>query len=167
MMAESITYNLISGGTIGVISDTHGLMRFEALAALVGVDLILHAGDIGNLQIIEQLKKISPVIAVRGNNDKGKWADDLPFTATIKTSNLNIYMLHDLKEIEVKPDEGDFQVIISGHTHRPCVEKRDTILYLNPGSAGPRRFKLPVTVACLKTSDKNAEAEIIDLRLDS
>ncbi len=147
---------------IGIISDTHGLVRPEAVAALQGVDLILHAGDIGNLEVLETLKQVAPVVAVRGNNDKGEWANGLPDWEVTEVGPVSIYMLHDLKEMDVRPD-GIFQVVVSGHSHKPSVEDRKGVLYVNPGSAGPRRFSLPVTLAHLNVQGEKVAAHIIEL----
>jgi putative phosphoesterase len=147
---------------IGIISDTHGLVRPEAVAALQGVDLILHAGDIGNQDVLETLKQLAPVVAVRGNNDKGEWANDLPQWEVSEVGPVSIYILHDLKEMDIRPD-GIFQVVVSGHSHKPLVEERKGVLYLNPGSAGPRRFSLPVTLAHLKVEGEEVAAHVIQL----
>lgn len=148
---------------VGVISDTHGLLRPEALEALKGVDLILHAGDIGNSQVLEALQFIAPVIAVRGNNDKGEWAAELPECKVMEIETVNIYMLHDVKEINLNPVSKGFQVVVSGHSHKPSVEERRGVLYVNPGSAGPRRFSLPVSVARLRINGESVIAELIKL----
>lgn len=147
---------------IGVISDTHGLLRPEALEALTGVDAILHAGDIGKPEILEELNKIAPVTAVRGNNDKGDWARDIPGRQLIEINGARIYMLHDLKELDLSPEHAGIRVVITGHSHKPVIQNRNGILYLNPGSAGPRRFKLPITFALLLVRD-GVSAEIVDL----
>lgn len=148
---------------IGVISDTHGLMRPEALNALGGSDLILHAGDVGSPAILEALETIAPVVAVRGNNDN--WANDLAETEIIQAGAYNIYMLHNAKELDVDPVAAGFRIVVSGHSHRPSEEERDGVLYLNPGSAGPRRFKLPVAVAWLQVDDSGIRAEIVELHV--
>jgi putative phosphoesterase len=148
---------------IGVISDTHGLIRPEVAEAFSGVDLILHAGDIGTAEVIKELRSIAPVVAVRGNNDRGPWADTIPETEVVQIGNVSIYILHDLKGIDLSPAARGFQVVISGHSHRPSIETRDEVLFLNPGSAGPRRFKLPVTVARLTVDRSVADGEIIEL----
>jgi len=153
-----------AGGFVGVISDTHGLVRPEALAALEGAELIVHAGDIGNLEVVEALRGIAPVAAVRGNNDRGGWAEEFPEYEVVGFGGAFVYVLHDLKELDVSPAAAGFRVVVSGHSHRPLAEERRGVLYLNPGSAGPRRFKLPVTVARLRLSGDDASAEIIDLR---
>ena len=147
---------------IGVISDTHGLVRPEAMEALAGVDMILHAGDIGNSAVLERLRQIAPVVAVRGNNDRGEWAESLPHSEVVEISTISIYMLHDLKEIDISP-AGTFQVVISGHSHKPAVEERRGVLYLNPGSAGPRRFKLPISLAHLTVEGNAVNAKLIEL----
>ncbi len=148
---------------IGVISDTHGLVRPEALETLASVDLILHAGDIGNKEVLEALNKIAPVIAVRGNNDKGEWAQSLADWEVVQIGAVSIYMLHDLKEIDITPTADAFQVVVSGHSHKPAVEERRGVIYLNPGSAGPRRFTLPVSLAHLHIVDNKVHANIIEL----
>ena len=147
---------------IGVISDTHGLVRPQALEALAGVDMILHAGDIGNSAVLDTLRAVAPVVAVRGNNDKGDWAESLPNWEVVDIGSLSIYMLHDLKEIDISP-AGTFQVVVSGHSHKPAVEERRGVLYVNPGSAGPRRFNLPISLAHLRVQGDSVNASLIDL----
>jgi len=147
---------------IGVISDTHGLLRPQAVDALAGVDMILHAGDIGNSAVLDALRDIAPVVAVRGNNDKGKWADSLADWEVVEAGAISIYMLHNLKEININP-VGLFDAVISGHSHKPAVEERRGVLYVNPGSAGPRRFSLPVSVAQLKIKANKLTAKLIEL----
>ncbi len=156
---------IASPGLIGVISDTHGLLRTEALEAFNGVDLILHAGDIGNSQVLEALRSISPVIAVRGNNDIGEWAAKLPECEVVEAGQVNVYMLHNVKEINLNPVAKGFQVVVSGHSHKPSVEERMGVLYVNPGSAGPRRFSLPVSVARLRIKGQSVVAELIKLSI--
>jgi putative phosphoesterase len=148
---------------IGIISDTHGLLRPQALEALEGVDMILHAGDIGNQQVLDGLNTIAPVVAVRGNNDKGDWAQALPDWEVVEVGGVSMYMLHDVKEIEISPSGAGFQVVVSGHSHQPSVEKRRGVLFVNPGSAGPRRFTLPVSLAHLHIAGTKVEANIIEL----
>ena len=148
---------------IGVISDTHGLLRPEAVSALGDVELILHAGDVGSPEVLETLKGIAPVVAVRGNNDKGPWAEELPHWEVAEVGVVYIYMIHDLKEIDLSPAAAGFQVVVSGHSHKPSVEERKGVLYVNPGSAGPRRFSLPISVARLIVSGEAVNAEIIEL----
>jgi len=147
---------------IGVISDTHGLLRPEAVTALHGVEMILHAGDIGKPEILDELNKIAPVTAVRGNNDTGDWARDIPDRQHLEIGGVLIYMLHDLKEFNSADEAIDADVLIFGHSHKPMIEERDGVVHLNPGSAGPRRFKLPVTVALLNVEGQ-VSAEIINL----
>ncbi len=148
---------------IGIISDTHGLVRPQAVEALNGVNMILHAGDIGNQEVLDALKDIAPVVAVRGNNDKGDWAQALPDWEVVEVGKVSIYMLHDVKEIDISPSGAGFHVVVSGHSHKPSVEERRGVLYVNPGSAGPRRFKLPVTLAHLQIASEKAHANIIEL----
>jgi putative phosphoesterase len=147
---------------IGVISDTHGLVRPQAIEALEGVDMILHAGDVGNQEVLDTLNEIAPVVAVRGNNDKGEWAKSLPDWEVVEIGDVSIYMLHDVKEIDISP-AGSFQVVVSGHSHKPAIEERRGVLYVNPGSAGPRRFTLPVSVAHLRVVGEKVKANIIEL----
>lgn len=148
---------------IGVISDTHGLVRPEALKTLRGVDLIIHAGDIGKPQVLEALRSVAPVCAVRGNNDKEEWAQEIPETEVVEIGDLRLYALHALPELNLDPAASGFDVVISGHSHRPSIERRNGVLYVNPGSAGPRRFKLPVSVALLKVHGKSCKARILEL----
>lgn len=148
---------------VGVISDTHGLVRAEAVDALGGVELILHAGDIGGPQVLEALGRVAPVVAVRGNNDKGVWAGPLPEREVVEIGAVSVYMLHDLKEIDISPHGAGFRVVVSGHSHRPSAEERGGVLYLNPGSAGPRRFKLPVSVARLRVTGPDVTAHVVEL----
>ena len=148
---------------IGIISDTHSLVRPQALDALKDVDMILHAGDIGNQQVLDTLNKLAPVVAVRGNNDKGEWASSLADWEVVEVGNVSIYMLHDVKEIDISPAGAGFQVVVSGHSHRSAIEEKRGVLYVNPGSAGPRRFTLPVTLAHLHVVDEKVQARIIEL----
>jgi putative phosphoesterase len=145
---------------IGLISDTHSLLRPEALQALAGVERIIHAGDIGTLEVIETLRNIAPVDAVRGNNDKGQWAEEFPPWLALELGGVGIHVLHDVNELDVDPTAAGFRVIIAGHSHKPQVTERDGVLFVNPGSAGPRRFSLPVTLGYLTVSGGNASAEI-------
>jgi len=156
-------YEVKAGGFVGVISDTHGLVRPEAVEALNGSELIIHAGDVGGPEVLEELGRIAPVVAVRGNNDRGAWAEALAEYEAVEVNNTFVYVLHDLKELEIAPAAAGFRVVVSGHSHRPLAEERRGVLYLNPGSAGPRRFKLPVTLARLTLKGGDASAEIIDL----
>lgn len=139
---------------IGVISDTHGVLRPEALEVLSGVDHIVHAGDIGSAAVLDELRRIAPVTAVRGNNDRGRWARSLPESVKVRFADRTVYVLHDLKELDVDPVAERVAVVISGHSHDPVIERRHGVLYLNPGSAGPRRFNLPVCLATLRISTR-------------
>jgi putative phosphoesterase len=134
---------------IGLISDTHGLLRPEAIAALVGCDLIIHAGDVGDPAILQQLSSLAPVSAVRGNVDRGAWAAQLPMTAVVEAHSAVIYVLHDVHQLDLNPAVAGFHIVVSGHSHEPGQVNRAGVLYVNPGSAGPRRFRLPVTLARL------------------
>ncbi len=148
---------------LGVIADTHGLLRPEALEALHGSQHIIHAGDVGAPEILEKLASIAPVTAIRGNIDKGAWARKLPETEVAEIAGLSIYVLHDLAELDLKPEAAGFAVVISGHSHVPKQETRHGVLYFNPGSAGPRRFKLPVTIGKLTISEGKVRGEIIPI----
>ena len=149
--------------TIGVISDTHGLLRPDAVSALQGSDLIIHAGDIGRLEVIEQLEAIAPVKAIRGNIDQAAWADAFPETEVVQANDMLIYVLHNLKALDLDPQAAGFRVVVSGHSHQPKIAEKDGTLYLNPGSAGPRRFKLPIAVGRLTISGGNIRSEILPL----
>ena len=148
---------------IGLIADTHGLLRPEAVAALRGSDLIIHAGDIGDPAILERLSQIAPVTAVRGNNDKGAWAAPLPRTDLIRAAASFIYVIHDLAELDLDPAAAGCSAVVSGHSHRPTQEWRDGVLFINPGSAGPRRFSLPVALGCLLVSAEGIEGGLLEL----
>jgi uncharacterized protein len=148
---------------IGLISDTHGLVRPEALQALAGVDHIIHAGDIGGAAVIEALRGIAPVDVVRGNNDKDPWGAQLPAWLALEFAGVSIHVLHDVKEMDVDPAAAGFSVVIAGHSHKPVVDERDGVLFVNPGSAGPRRFGLPVTVGYLMVAGGRAHAQIKSL----
>ena len=148
---------------VGIISDTHGLIRPEALRALEGAEFIIHAGDIGKPEVVRALQSVAAVVAVRGNNDRGRWARKFAETAVVRVGKVRIFVLHNVKELDFDPSAAGFQAVISGHSHRPSVVERDGVLFLNPGSAGPRRFKLPVAVARLRVRDASVEAEIVKL----
>jgi len=148
---------------IGVISDTHGLLRPEALAALAGSEYIVHAGDIGDARILDALAAIAPVTAVRGNNDHGSWASAVPVSATMHVGATAIHVLHDIAELAIDPVAQRIDVVVTGHSHHPRIERRDGVLFVNPGSAGPRRFRLPVTLARIVIDDGDVNAELIDL----
>lgn len=151
------------GSSIGVISDTHNLLRPEAIEALKNVDLIIHAGDICKPEIVEDLKKLAPVFVVRGNNDKGAWAEDIPVYKIIEIEGVLLYIIHDIKEMNVYPALPETKVIISGHSHKPSIKTHNDVLYLNPGSAGPRRFNLPVSIAKLKVHGIQVKAELTQI----
>jgi uncharacterized protein len=153
--------------TIGVISDTHGLLRWEAEAALADVDHIIHAGDIGTTEILERLQRIAPLTAVRGNNDKGSWADPLPATAIVDICSQRLYVVHDIAKLDVDPLANGIAAVIAGHSHKPGVSEKDGVLFLNPGSAGPRRFHLPVAIAKLFVDAGAVRAEICNLQIKS
>ena len=151
--------------TVGVISDTHGLLRPEATDALKGSDLIVHAGDVGSAEILEQLRAIAPTFAVRGNVDTGAWAKTLPMTEVVAAGALHLYVLHDLATLDLNPRAAGFAAVIYGHSHRPSVETRGGVLYLNPGSVGPRRFTLPIAMAKLRVIDDRLSHEMIELHV--
>jgi putative phosphoesterase len=148
---------------IGLISDTHGLLRPEALRALEGSDLIVHAGDVGDPQILDALKTLAPVFAVRGNVDTEPWAQALPETEIVETDSVTIYVLHDVHALDLDPSAAGFHVVVSGHSHKPAREERGGVLFINPGSAGPRRFVLPVTVALLHVDQPPWKVDFVDL----
>lgn len=148
---------------IALISDTHGLLRPEALVFARGADHIIHAGDIGNASILEQLAAIAPVTAVRGNNDKGAWAEAIGDTRFVEIAGVLLYVLHDLQELAIDPAAAGVQAVIAGHSHKPVVTRRDGVLYVNPGSAGPRRFRLPVCAGELRIDGGPLEARTVDL----
>ena len=148
---------------IGLISDTHGLLRPEALRALKGSDLIIHAGDVGGPEILEELGRLAPVVAVKGNVDTEAWCSDLPETAVAETGSALIYVLHDVKALDLKAAGAGIDMVVSGHSHKPLSEEREGVLYVNPGSAGPRRFNLPVTVARVDLRQKPWRVDFIDL----
>jgi uncharacterized protein len=148
---------------IGVISDTHGLLRPEALRALAGADLIVHAGDVGSPEVLASLRSVAPVVAVRGNNDRAPWASALAETEVVESGGRTLYVLHDLKTLDLDPRAAGFDAVIAGHSHQPRIERRDGVLYLNPGSAGPRRFRLPIALAWLQVDAVRIDAEIVQL----
>lgn len=150
---------------VGVISDTHGLLRQEALEALAGVEHILHAGDVGAPQILDALARIAPLTAIRGNVDIEPWARKLPKTAVVELGGVTIYMLHDLGQLDLKPEAAGMRAVVYGHSHQPKMEERNGVLYFNPGSAGPRRFSLPVNVGKLNVGRGGVRGELIELRI--
>ena len=149
--------------TVGVISDTHGLVRPEAVEALRDSELIVHAGDVGTPEVLKQLRAIAPTIAVRGNVDTDAWAQSLPLTEIVEVGEVRIYVLHDVSDLAVDPKAEELSAVVSGHSHRPAAEVRGGVLFLNPGSAGPRRFSLPVTIAKLRVVGKSLSHELIEL----
>jgi len=148
---------------VGLISDTHGLTRPEALDALRHSDLIVHCGDIGNPSVLEALRSLAPVRAIRGNNDRGAWAASLPASDVVEVGAHTIYVLHDLAELDLDPAAAGVTAVVSGHSHKPVIQKKGEILFVNPGSAGPRRFSLPTTVARLAFHSGACSAEIVQL----
>jgi putative phosphoesterase len=148
---------------VGLISDTHGLLRPDARAFLLGCDYIVHGGDIGGPRILDELAVIAPLIAVRGNNDTEPWAARLPVTEMIRVGNVFVYVIHDLAELDIDPGAAGVRVVVSGHSHKPMIEERDGVLYVNPGSAGPRRFKLPISVGEIMVSGSAVNAQLVDL----
>jgi len=149
--------------SIGVISDTHGLLRPQALAALQGSALIIHAGDVGDPRILKVLGEIAPVFAVRGNVDRGSWAKQLSEREIVQFEQQTLYVLHDLSELDLDPATAGFQAVICGHSHEPKIETTGNVLYFNPGSAGPRRFRLPITVGRLTVVEDRLQAQLIAL----
>jgi uncharacterized protein len=148
---------------LGVIADTHGLLRPEALAALEGSDLIIHAGDVGKPDVLSALERVAPVHAIRGNIDKAAWADHLPERREVQTGDLRVWVLHDLHQLALDPEAEGYRAVISGHSHQPKITQNGGVLYLNPGSAGPRRFRLPVTVVRCEVNNGEIRAELVEL----
>ena len=148
---------------VGLLSDTHGLLRPEARAFLTGCDYIIHGGDIGHCAILDELSALAPVIAVRGNNDKGPWADPLRETELVRVGGIFVYVIHDLAQLDIEPVAAKVRVIVCGHSHQPAVDERAGILYINPGSCGPRRFKLPVSIGELLVEGSNVKARTVEL----
>jgi uncharacterized protein len=151
--------------TLGVISDTHGLLRPEAIEALRGSDRILHAGDVGDPEILERLAEIAPVTAVRGNVDTGAWARVLPETEVVEACGVSVYMLHDLSKLDLKPEAAGCRAVVYGHSHQPKIEEKNGVLYFNPGSAGPRRFSLPVSVGKLTIEAGRVRGALVKLKV--
>ena len=148
---------------IGVIADTHGLLRPEAVEALRGSELIIHAGDIGKAAILDTLRALAPVKAVRGNVDRELWARGLPESEAFEIDEVGVYVLHDLGELDLVPEAAGFKVVVSGHSHQPSIQERNGVLFVNPGSAGPRRFRLPVGIAFLRVEGASVDAELVTL----
>jgi hypothetical protein len=151
--------------TLGVISDTHGMLRPEAVAALQGADRILHAGDVGAAEILDALAKIAPLTAVRGNVDTAPWARSLPETEVIEVGGVLVYVLHDIGQLDLKPEAAGFAVVVYGHSHQPKIEEKNGVLFFNPGSAGPRRFNKPVSVGKLTLLAGRLHPEILKLTI--
>ncbi|HEY8549901.1 MAG TPA: metallophosphoesterase family protein [Vicinamibacterales bacterium] len=155
---------MAAASIIGVISDTHGLLRPEAEAALAGADLIIHAGDVGGAEILDALRRIARVVAVRGNVDTDAWGRTLPMTELVEHAGVSIYVVHRIDDLDIEPAAAGVQAVIYGHSHQPSIERRRGVLHLNPGSAGPRRFRLPTTIARLEVRDgRITDARIVDL----
>ena len=150
---------------IGVIADTHGLLRPQVLKAFGGVELIIHAGDIGNPKVLAGLERLAPVHAVRGNVDRGDWAAELPLNRVVEVGGVLLYVLHELFCLDLDPAAAGLAAVIYGHSHSPHLERKNGVLYLNPGSAGPRRFTLPVTLARLKVSNNAVHPELVELKV--
>jgi putative phosphoesterase len=150
-------------GTVGLISDTHGLLRDGALDALRGSDLIIHAGDVGREDILNALRQLAPTVAIRGNIDRAAWASALPATAVAETVNGLIYVLHDVNQLAVEPGAAGFRMVVSGHSHKPSQKVLRGVIYVNPGSAGPRRFHLPVTVARIDLGENSWTVTFVDV----
>ena len=148
---------------VGLISDTHGLLRDEAKAFLKGCDYIVHGGDIGHPGILEELARLAPVTAVRGNNDRGLWAESLRETELLQVDQVFVYAIHDLARLDIEPNAAGVRVVVSGHSHRPLVKERDGVLYVNPGSSGPRRFRLPIGVGELLVTGSSVSARLVEL----
>jgi uncharacterized protein len=148
---------------LGIISDTHGLLRPEAAAFLQGCDRIVHGGDIGTTEVLTRLSTIAPVTAVRGNNDKGAWAEAIPETELFEFSGIRVYAIHDLSRLNIDPSAAGIQVVVSGHSHKPLIQQRDGVVFINPGSAGPRRFKLPISVAEILVESGVISSRIVEL----
>jgi putative phosphoesterase len=157
---QSVT---LSAGKIGLISDTHGLMRPQALKALRGVELILHAGDIGKLEVLAALGEIASVLAIRGNNDRQAWARQLPDVLRLRINGVNLQVIHNVHEIDDDPASRGIRAVISGHSHRPGNLKQGGVLFINPGSAGPRRFTLPVAIGTMRLHGNNIRSRIVEL----
>jgi len=150
---------------IGVISDTHGLVRPEALSALRGSDLVLHAGDIGKPDVLQVLESVSSLVAIRGNIDRGAWASHLPDETVVEVKGTRLYLIHNIKDFGGDARREGYEIVVSGHSHKPSIQEQDGVLFLNPGSAGPRRFKLPVAVAKIRIEGTNVRAEVIELKV--
>ncbi len=160
-MTSQSTLTPEAGHRVGLIADTHGLLRLEAIQALHGVDRIIHAGDIGTPAVLLALREIAPVTAVRGNVDTGEWAQDLPLTATLTIDHVKVYVLHDRHTLDFAPEAMGVRVVVSGHSHYPSIQERNGVLYVNPGSAGPRRFRTPVSLALLEVQSSHVDGRLV------
>jgi uncharacterized protein len=152
---------------VGLVSDTHGLLRPEARAFLIGADYIVHGGDVGGADILDELASVAPLIAVRGNNDKGAWAARLRETELIRIGDVFVYVIHNLEELDIDPGAAGVSVVVSGHSHKPVIEEREGVLYVNPGSCGPRRFTLPISIGEIRVSGNSVEARTVELNVDA
>ena len=150
---------------VGVISDTHELLRPEVISAFEGVSLIIHAGDVGRQSVLEALGNIAPVVAVRGNTDREAWAGRLPLTEVVRAGEVSLYVIHDLSKLDLNPVVSGFNAVINGHTHEPAIENKNNVLFINPGSAGPKRFSLPVSIALLHIKNNSLKAELVTLKV--
>lgn len=150
---------------IGVISDTHGLLRPEAVEVLKGSNLIIHAGDVGKPEVLEILKTIAPVVAIRGNVDYDPWSESLPLTETVDVGQKRLFVIHELFNLDIDPAEESFDCVIFGHSHQPSIETRNGVIFLNPGSAGPRRFNLPISVATIEVDGNTLKPRLIELKI--
>ena len=152
---------------IGVIADTHGLLRPEAIEVLKGSDLIIHAGDIGKPEVLEGLKNIAPVFAVRGNVDKGLWTESLTLSDVVEAGQTRLYVIHEISNLDLDPRAAGFDAVIFGHSHQPSIETRNGVMFINPGSAGPRRFQLPLSVAIIEVKENVLKPRLIELTVKS
>jgi putative phosphoesterase len=151
---------------LGIISDTHGLLRPQAATFLEGCDRIVHGGDIGNAEVLARLSAIAPVTAIRGNNDKGAWTAAIPETLLLEFSGIHLYAIHDLSLLDIDPSAAGIQIVVSGHSHKPAIERRDGVVFINPGSAGPRRFKLPISIADISIEGGAISPRIVELEIE-
>lgn len=155
--------HLVNGQRVGVISDTHGILRPEVLEVFRGVQMIIHAGDVGRPEVLSLLREVAPVVAVRGNVDRGEWASSLPETEVVSRDDVRIYVIHDLTKIDLDPVAAGIKAVIYGHSHKPLEERQQGVLFLNPGSAGPSRFFIPVSLAILHIEKGNMDVEFVSL----
>ena len=153
----------MAGHVLGLIADTHGLLRPEAIAALHGAERIIHAGDIDTPDVLQALQTLAPVTAVRGNVDRGDWAGALPTTAIVTIDQVSVYVLHTLQDLDLVPEAAGVRVVVSGHSHHPAIQERNGVFYVNPGSAGPRRFRAPVSLALMEIRGTAVEVRLVPL----